>query len=67
MDDSTTVARRGGGMKGMLAWLAILALLALVVWLVAERNSRRVLVPAMNLPLKPLMSPARTSVPSCAL
>jgi hypothetical protein len=40
MDDSTTVARRGGGMKGMLAWLAILALLALVVWLVAERNSR---------------------------
>lgn len=40
MDDSTTVARRGGGMKGMLAWLAILALLALVVWLVAERNAR---------------------------
>ncbi|HEY6005406.1 MAG TPA: hypothetical protein VIV57_21180 [Anaeromyxobacter sp.] len=40
MDDSTTVARRGGGMKGLLAWLAILGLLALVVWLVAERNSR---------------------------
>src|SRR5512138_2304024 len=40
MDESTTVARRGGGMKSAIAWLAILGLLALVVWLVAERNSR---------------------------
>ncbi|HET7825353.1 MAG TPA: hypothetical protein VFK90_08465 [Anaeromyxobacter sp.] len=40
MDESTTVARRGGGMKSAIAWLAILGLLALVVWLAAERNAR---------------------------
>jgi hypothetical protein len=40
MDDSTTVARRGSGMKGVLAWLAILGLLGVVVWLAAERNAR---------------------------
>jgi hypothetical protein len=41
MDDSTTMARRGGaGMKGALAWVLVLLLLALVVWLVSERNAR---------------------------
>jgi hypothetical protein len=40
MDESTTVARRGGGLKPALAWLVILGLLVLVVWLVSERNAR---------------------------
>lgn len=40
MDDSTTVARRGGGLKPALAWVVILGLLLLVGWLVSERNAR---------------------------
>jgi hypothetical protein len=40
MDDTTHVARRGGGLRSALAWLAILALLAAVAWLMAERNAR---------------------------
>jgi hypothetical protein len=40
MDESTTVARRGGGLKPALAWLVILGLLVLVAWLVSERNAR---------------------------
>lgn len=40
MDDSTTVAGRRSGMKGVLAWIAILALLGVVIWLAADRNAR---------------------------
>jgi hypothetical protein len=41
MDESTTIARRGGfGMKAGIAWVAILLLLALVLWLASERNAR---------------------------
>ena len=41
MDESTTIARRGGsGMRAAVAWVAILLLLALVLWLASERNAR---------------------------
>jgi hypothetical protein len=41
MDDTTTVARHGGGfLKAAIAWLLILGLLALVAWLMSERNAR---------------------------
>src|SRR5512138_1974529 len=41
MEDSTTIARRrGGGMKGALAWVLVLLLLGLVLWLASERNAR---------------------------
>src|SRR5512133_4295689 len=41
MDESTTIARRGGsGMRAAVAWVAILLLLGLVLWLASERNAR---------------------------
>jgi hypothetical protein len=40
MDDTTNVARRGGGLRSAIAWLAILGLLAVVAWLASERNAR---------------------------
>ncbi len=41
MEDSTTVARRGGsGMRAALAWVLVLVLLGVVLWLASERNAR---------------------------
>ncbi len=41
MDESTTIARRGGsGMKTAAAWVLVLLLLAVVLWLASERNAR---------------------------
>src|SRR5512143_3090871 len=39
-NDTTTVGRRGGGLKGALLWLAVLLLLGIVLWLASERNAR---------------------------
>ncbi len=41
MEDSTTVARRGGsGLRSAVAWVLVLLLLAIVLWLASDRNAR---------------------------
>ncbi|HEX9051165.1 MAG TPA: hypothetical protein VF841_11595, partial [Anaeromyxobacter sp.] len=41
MDESTTIARRGGsGTRAAVAWVLVLLLLGLVLWLASERNAR---------------------------